>query len=121
MCISFLFVIFLGSTQYHDHQDTFSCILVIKPIYRKRYLDDDDTGFNPKILQIGMRYTPSYYPIQQMWDRDRKIARDNFGKKRKLTGFIYLPGSKFREAEGHLMMRSFLQDAVINCAPRIGK
>ena len=56
-----------------------------------------------------------------MWDRDRKIARDNFGRKRKSTGFIYLPGSKLREAEGHLTMRSCLQDAVINYAPRIGK
>ena len=24
-----------------------------------------------------------YDPIQQMWDRDRKTARDNFGRKRK--------------------------------------
>ena len=56
-----------------------------------------------------------------MWDRDRKIARDNFGRKRKPTGFIYLLGSKFREAEGHFSMRSCLQDAVINSAPSIGK
>ena len=56
-----------------------------------------------------------------MWERDRKIARDNFGQDRKSTGFIYPPGSKFREAEGHLSMSSCLQDAVINSAPRIGK
>ena len=56
-----------------------------------------------------------------MWDRDRKTARDNFGKKRESTGFIYGPGSEFCEAEGHLSMRSCLQDAVINSAPRIGK
>ena len=56
-----------------------------------------------------------------MWDRDRKIARDNFGIKSKSTGFIYLPGSIFREAEVHLTMSSCLQDAVINYAPRIGK
>ena len=56
-----------------------------------------------------------------MWDRDRKVARKKFGKKRKSTGFIYVPGSKFREAEGHLSMRSCLQDAVINSAPSIGK
>ena len=52
---------------------------------------------------------------------DRKIARNNFGRKRKSTGFIYLPGSKFREAEDHLTMRSCLQDAVINSAPGIRK
>ena len=68
-----------------------------------------------------MIYTSGYDPMQKMWDRDLKIARDNFGGKRKSTGYIYLPGSKFREAEGHLTMRSCLQDAVINYAPRIGK
>ena len=68
-----------------------------------------------------MRYTSGCDPIQQFWDRDRKTARENFGRKRKSTGFIYLPGSKLCEAEGHLMMRSCLQYAVINSAPRIGK
>ena len=56
-----------------------------------------------------------------MWDRDRKIARDNYGRKRKPTGFIYLPGSKLCEVEGHFTMRSCLQDAIINSAPRIGE
>ena len=56
-----------------------------------------------------------------MFDRDRKVAKQNFGKKIKATGCIYLPGSGFREAEGNLSMRSFSQDAVINSAPRIGK
>ena len=45
-------------------------------------------------LQIGMRYRSGCDPIQKMWDRDRKIERENFGRKRKSTGFIYLPGSK---------------------------
>ena len=56
-------------------------------------------------------------PLHELWDRDRKIARDNFGKKRKSTGFIYLPGSEFREAEGRSSMSSCLQDYVINYAP----
>ena len=68
-----------------------------------------------------MRYTPGYSPIQQMWDIDWKISRDNFGRKIKSTGYIYLPGSKFREAEVHLAARSYLKDTVINSAPRIGK
>ena len=59
--------------------------------------------------------------LQEMFDRDRKMAKDNFGRKRKATGCIYLPGSDFREAEGHLSMRSCLQDSVINYSPRIGK
>ena len=56
-----------------------------------------------------------------MWDRYWEIAREHFGKKRKPTGFIYIPGSKFRESEGHLSMISCLQDAAINSAPRIWK
>ena len=60
-------------------------------------------------------------PLQAMFDRDRKMAKDNVGRKRKSTGCIYLPGSGFHEAEGHLSMRSCLQDAVINYAPRTGK
>ena len=45
-----------------------------------------------------MIYTSGCYPIHEMWDRDKKISRDNFGRKRKTTGLIYLPGSKFRKA-----------------------
>ena len=52
-----------------------------------------------------MIYTSGYDTMQKMWDRDLKIARDNFGGKRKSTGYIYLPGSKLREAEGRLTMR----------------
>ena len=72
-------------------------------------------------LQRGTRYTSGCDPIQKVWDRYRKIARDNFGRKRKSTGFIYLNGPRSCEAEGHLKMQSCLQDAVINSAPRIGK
>ena len=59
--------------------------------------------------------------LQEIFDRDRKMAKDNFGRKRKATRCIYLPGSDFREDEGHLSMRSCSQDAVINSAPIIGK
>ena len=68
-----------------------------------------------------MRKYSCFDPLQAMFDRDRKGAKENFGGKRKGTGCIYLPGPGFREAEVHLSMRSCLQDAVINSAPRIGK
>ena len=42
-----------------------------------------------------MMYRSGCDPIHHMWDRDRKIARDYFGRKIKSTGFIYLPGSIF--------------------------
>ena len=67
-----------------------------------------------------MKYS-CWDPLQAMLDRDTKVARHNFGRKRKPTGWIFLPGSGFREAEGNLKMRSCLQDAVINSSPRIEK
>ena len=72
-------------------------------------------------LQIGMRYTSGCDPMQKIWDRDRKIARYAFGIKIKATRLIFLPASKFYEAEVHLTMRSCLKDDVINSAPIIGK
>ena len=49
-----------------------------------------------------------------------KIKRQ-FWKKIKLTGYIYLSGYKYPDDEGHLNLRSCLNYAVINSAPRIGK
>ena len=68
-----------------------------------------------------MGYTSGFDPIQKIWYRDRKIGRVSFGRKRKPTEFIYFPGSKLREAEGNLTVRSCLQDAVINSSPSIGR
>ena len=62
---------------------------------KKRYLDDAGTEVKPKnLLQRRSIYTPSNYPIQQMWDRDRKITRGIIGRKGKPSRFIYLPGTK---------------------------
>ena len=60
-------------------------------------------------------------PLHELWYIDRKISRDKFFRRRKPTGFIYLPGSKLLEAEVHLLMRSCIQDAVYNSAPSVGK
>ena len=89
---------------------------------KTKYLDDNVTGLKQKhSTEIGMRCSSGYDPINQMWNRYWKIARENFGRKRKPTGYIYLPGSKYLEAEGHLTMRSCLQEAFIYYVPRIGK
>ena len=45
-------------------------------------------------------------PLQAMFDRNRKTEKDNFGRKRKANGCIYLTGSDLRESEGHLSIRS---------------
>ena len=63
---------------------------------------------------MGIRCSLGYDSSGKMWDRYRKTINHNFGRKVKSTGYIYLPGYKYRESEGHLKLRSFLQDAVIN-------
>ena len=50
-----------------------------------------------------------------------KQSRQNFGRKRKPAGYIFLPGSKSCKAGGHLKLRSCLHDSVINCSPSIIK
>ena len=45
----------------------------------------------------------------------------SFGRKRKATWYIYIPGSQYHENEGHLNLRSCLHDDVIKYPPRIGK
>ena len=56
-----------------------------------------------------------------MLDRNFKEAKQNFGRKRKPIGCIFLSDSGLRDAVGNLKLRSCLQDSVINSAPRIGK
>ena len=72
-------------------------------VNRKKFIDDDGSGEKPKLeFQIRLQKYSCCDPIQAMFDRDRKEEKENFGRKRKATGCIYLPGSVFREAEGHL-------------------
>ena len=56
-----------------------------------------------------------------MWDRYQRTTKEIFGRNIKSTGCIYIPGSKYREAEGHLKLMYCLQDSVINSGSRIGK
>ena len=56
-----------------------------------KYLDGDGSGMKPKhFLQRRMRCKYFGDTIQAIWDRDRKLAREHFGNKRKSTGFIFL-------------------------------
>ena len=56
-----------------------------------------------------------------MWDRYWKIATDYYGRKRKLTGYIYLDVLKYPEAKVHFKLRSCLKDSVINYSSKIRK
>ena len=76
---------------FHNHGDQFHNIYINK-IDKKKSLDDDGTGVKTEhFLQKGMRYSPSYNPIQKIWDRYHKIAREKLGiKKNQLGEFIFL-------------------------------
>ena len=77
---------------------------------------------NPKLRDTKRFHGYSGYdPIQSMLDRIFKEKKQNFGRKRKSTGCIFLSGSGLRDAVGNYKMRSCLHDAVINAAVRIGK
>ena len=49
-----------------------------------------------------------------------RICRTYSGRKRKATGYVYITGSPYRDAEGSSHLRSCLHDAIINASPRIG-
>ena len=53
--------------------------------------------------------------------KDTRIRRTHSGRKRKVTCYVLTTGSPYRDAEGSPHQRSFLHDAIINAAPRIGK
>ena len=91
----------------------------------KNYIDcDGEEHVNPKIRnkkRIRNFEHSGYDPIQAMLDRNFKEKKQNFGRKRKSTGCIFLSGSGLRDAVGNYKLRSCLHDAVINAAVRIGK
>ena len=90
--------------------------------HTKKCPGDDGTRVKPEFFtKTEMRCSSDYDPVQKMWDRDQRMAIDNFGIKIKSTGYIYLPVSKYHDAEGHLTMSSCLQYAVIDFAPMIIK
>ena len=63
----------------------------------------------------------SYSSRGKIWDRDTKNQKTILEGKKITPGYIDLTGSQYREAEGHLKLRSCLQYVVINYALRIGK
>ena len=96
--------------------------LYLDSVDKKKCIDDDGSGEKPNVsLHRRMIKYSCFDPLQAMFDRDRRVAKENSGRKIKGTGCIHLPGSGFHEAGGHFSMSSCLQVAVINSAPRIGK
>ena len=90
---------------------------------RTKYLDDDGTGVKPKhfISKTGKKQNFGYNSRRKMLDRDPKKTIDNYARKIKSTGYIYLHGSQYCEAEDYLKLSSCIKDAVINYIPNIDK
>ena len=66
-------------------------------------------------------YSNRYYVLKNDFIKDTRIRRTYSGKKRRATGFVYLKGSTYHDAEVLSQLRLCLNDAIINSASRIGR
>ena len=109
------------SVHLYRHEDRFYN-RYINNIIKTKHIDDNGSGEETFFFaKTGIRCSFGYISRGKMWDRYLKITNHNFGRKRKPTGNMYLPRKKYREAEGHLNLRSCLQDSVIHSSPSIGR
>ena len=95
---------------------------------RRKYIDYDGTGIfsKQKVRNIfNEKYKDTYGNrddiVSSPYIKDTRMRRVYPGRKRKATGFVYLQGSSYRDAEGSSHLRSCLNDAIINASPRIGQ
>ena len=66
-------------------------------------------------------YSNRYYVIKNDYIKETRIRRKYSGRKQRATGYVYLNGSPYCDAEVSSQIISCLHDAIINAAPRIGK
>ena len=95
---------------------------------RLKYIDDDESGVNTKILVrkwYNARYQNTYsnrhYVLKNDFIKDTRICQTHSGRKPNATGYVLITGSPYSYAEGYPHHRSCLHDAIINAAPRIGE
>ena len=95
---------------------------------KKIYIDDDGSGVFPKQKVINLynskyqkNYSNQYYVLKKDYIKDTRIRLTYSRRKRKVIDYVYLNGSPYRDAKGSLQLRSFIYDAIINTAPRIGR
>ena len=58
--------------------------------------------------------------MKNVYIKDTIIRQTYSGRKLNATGYDYIAGSPYRDAEGSSQLRSCLHDAIINASPRIG-
>ena len=72
-----------------------------------KYFDDNGSGLLPKIVAKKWEknsdhrsYSHREYVLKIDYIKDRRIRRTYSGRKRKATGYVFLTGSSYRDAEG---------------------
>ena len=80
---------------------------------RKNYIDDDGGGIFPKQkvrklynAKYQKTYSNRYYVMLNDLIKDTRIRQTYSGRKLRATGFMYLKGSPYRDAEGSLQLIS---------------
>ena len=66
-------------------------------------------------------YPNQYYVLKSNYIKDTIIRQTYSGIKLRVTGYVYLNGSPYRDSEESSQLRSCIHDAMINAAPMIGK
>ena len=95
---------------------------------RNKYMDDDESAIFPK-QRVGKLYNTKYqrtylnqyYVLKNDHIKDTRIGWTYSGRKRRATGYVYLNGSPYCDAEWSSQLRWCLHDVIINADPRIGK
>ena len=94
---------------------------------RLKYIDDDGSGVLPKILVrkwYNARYQNTYsnhhFVLKNDFIKDTRTRQTYSRRKRKATYYVLITGSPYLDAEVYPHHRSFLHDAIINAAQRIG-
>ena len=93
----------------------------------RKYIDDDGSGVfykqevrNKYKSKYKLTYSNWYYVMKTDYIKDTIIRRTYSGIKLKEIGYVLITVSPYRDAEGMSQLRSYLRDAIINAAPRIG-
>ena len=68
-----------------------------------------------------LTYSNQYYVMKNDYIKDTRIRRTHSVRKQKATGYVYITGSLYRDAEVLSQLKSCLHDAIINGSPRMGE
>ena len=108
-----LYFIFHKSTFLNFvHNGTIFYVNYISLEYKKKYIDDDGSGVFPKQKDRKLynskhqkTYPNRYYVLKNDYIKDTRICWTCSEIKRRATGYVYLYGSPYRDAEGSSQLR----------------